>query len=44
MFRSEKHNVFSEGVSKIALSANGDKRIHSFLISIQVNWVEAQYA
>ena len=28
-FRSEKHNVFTEGVNKIAISANNDKRIQS---------------
>ena len=28
-FRIEKHNVFTEEVNKIALSANGDKRIQS---------------
>ena len=26
-FKSEKHNVFTEKVSKIALSANDDERI-----------------
>ena len=29
IFRYEKHNVFTEEVNKIALSANGDKRIQS---------------
>ena len=28
-FRWEKHNVFTEKVSKIALSSNGDKRMQS---------------
>ena len=28
-FRSEKHNVFTEEVSKIVLSANDNKRIQS---------------
>ena len=27
IFRTEKHNVFTEEVKKIALSVNGDKRI-----------------
>ena len=26
-FRNEKHNVFTEEIGKIALSANSDKRI-----------------
>ena len=29
IFRYEKHNVFTEEVNKIAMSANGDKRIQS---------------
>ena len=28
-FKSEKHNVFTEKISKIALSSNYDKRIRS---------------
>ena len=27
IFRSEKHNAFTEEINKIALSSNGDKRI-----------------
>ena len=29
MFRSEKHNVFTEEINKIALSSNDGKRIQS---------------
>ena len=29
MFRSEKHNVFTEDVNEITLNANEDKRIQS---------------
>ena len=28
-FRSEKHNIFTEEVNKIALSVNDDKRVQS---------------
>ena len=29
MFKSEKHNVFTEEINKIALSSNDDKRMQS---------------
>ena len=29
MFKSEKHNVFTEEINKIALSSNNDKRMQS---------------
>ena len=29
-FKSEKHNLFTEEISKIALSSNDDKRMQSF--------------
>ena len=29
-FKSEKHNVYTENVNKIALSSNGDKRLPTF--------------
>ena len=29
-FKSEKHNVFTEEINKMALSSNDDKRIQSF--------------
>ena len=28
-FESERHNVFTEGINKIALSSNDDKRMQS---------------
>ena len=28
-FKSEKHNIFTEEINKIALSSNNDKRIQS---------------
>ena len=30
IFRSEKHNVFTEKINKITLSSNDDKRMQSF--------------
>ena len=29
-FKSERHNVFTEEINKIALSSNDDKRMRSF--------------
>ena len=29
-FKSEKHNVYTENINKIALSSNGDKRLPTF--------------
>ena len=28
-FKSERHNIFTEEINKIAFSSNGDKRMHS---------------
>ena len=36
MFRSDAHNVFTEEVNKIALSANNDQRIHKYLMDISI--------
>ena len=35
-FKSEKHNVFTEEINKIALSSNDDKRMQS-IDSIETN-------
>ena len=35
-FKSEKHNVFTEEINKIALSSNGNERIQS-IDSIETN-------
>ena len=41
MFRSEKHNVFTEEINKIALSSNDDKRIQSIdLIETKIQYVK----
>ena len=29
-FKSERHNVYTEEINKIALSSNGDKRLQNF--------------
>ena len=41
MFRSEKHNVFTEEINKIALSSNDGKRIQSIdLIETKIQYVK----